>query len=197
MVRVTDSLLPQIAADFGVTVGATSIVVTVYSLAHGSVQLVIGPIGDRFGKYRVHGLCRRRVDRDGGALRTGAFADGADRRAPRQRARRRLDHSAGAGLRRRCHPLRAAPAGARAFPVRADPRAAVRPGGGRRARRLVRLAQRVLPARRAASRSRRQASGTSCCAIRSPMRATPARSRARGFIADYSTVLRSGRGRAR
>jgi predicted MFS family arabinose efflux permease len=52
MVRVTDSLLPQIAADFHVTVGATSIVVTAYLLAHGSVQLVIGPIGDRFGKYR-------------------------------------------------------------------------------------------------------------------------------------------------
>lgn len=51
MVRVTDSLLPQIAADLGVTVGAASIVVTVYLLAHGSVQLVIGPIGDRFGKY--------------------------------------------------------------------------------------------------------------------------------------------------
>jgi predicted MFS family arabinose efflux permease len=52
MVRVTDSLLPQIAANFAVTVGATSIVVTVYLLAHGSVQLIIGPIGDRFGKYR-------------------------------------------------------------------------------------------------------------------------------------------------
>ena len=52
MVRVTDSVLPQIAADLGVTVGATSIVVTVYLLAHGSVQLVIGPVGDRFGKYR-------------------------------------------------------------------------------------------------------------------------------------------------
>jgi YNFM family putative membrane transporter len=51
MVRVTDSLLPQIAADLHVTVGAASIVVTVYLLAHGSVQLVIGPIGDRFGKY--------------------------------------------------------------------------------------------------------------------------------------------------
>ncbi len=52
MVRVTDSLLPQIAADLHVTVGAASIVVTAYLLAHGSVQLVIGPIGDRFGKYR-------------------------------------------------------------------------------------------------------------------------------------------------
>jgi predicted MFS family arabinose efflux permease len=51
MVRVTDSLLPQIAADLSVTVGAASIVVTVYLLAHGSVQLVMGPIGDRLGKY--------------------------------------------------------------------------------------------------------------------------------------------------
>jgi len=51
MVRVSDSLLPQISADFGVSVGAASIVVTVYALAHGSVQLIIGPVGDRFGKY--------------------------------------------------------------------------------------------------------------------------------------------------
>jgi MFS family permease len=26
-------------------------VVTAYALAHGSVQLIIGPVGDRFGKY--------------------------------------------------------------------------------------------------------------------------------------------------
>jgi MFS transporter, YNFM family, putative membrane transport protein len=51
MVRSADSLLPQIASDFAVTVGAASIVVSVYSLMHGSMQLVIGPIGDRFGKY--------------------------------------------------------------------------------------------------------------------------------------------------
>jgi len=51
MVRVSDSLLPQISTDLGVSVGAASIVVTAYALAHGSVQLVIGPVGDRFGKY--------------------------------------------------------------------------------------------------------------------------------------------------
>lgn len=51
MVRVSDSLLPQIAADLGVTVGAASIVVTAYALTHGSVQLVVGPVGDRSGKY--------------------------------------------------------------------------------------------------------------------------------------------------
>jgi MFS transporter, YNFM family, putative membrane transport protein len=53
MVRVTDPLLPQIAADFGTSVGAASIVVTAYGVSHGSVQLFIGPVGDRFGKYRT------------------------------------------------------------------------------------------------------------------------------------------------
>jgi YNFM family putative membrane transporter len=53
MVRSLDALLPQIAAGVGVTVGAAAIVVTAYALSHGTVQLVIGPIGDRFGKYRA------------------------------------------------------------------------------------------------------------------------------------------------
>ena len=53
MVRVTDSLLPQIAADFSTTVGEASIVVAAYAVSHGSIQLVIGPVGDRFGKYRT------------------------------------------------------------------------------------------------------------------------------------------------
>jgi MFS transporter, YNFM family, putative membrane transport protein len=55
-VRVTDSLLPQIAADFHTAVGAAAIVVTAYAATHGSVQLVIGPIGDRFGRYRTVAL---------------------------------------------------------------------------------------------------------------------------------------------
>jgi YNFM family putative membrane transporter len=55
-VRVTDSLLPQIAADFHTTVGAAAIVVTAYAVTHGSIQLVIGPVGDRFGKYRTVAL---------------------------------------------------------------------------------------------------------------------------------------------
>jgi YNFM family putative membrane transporter len=53
MVRVTDSLLPQIASDFGTTVGDASIVVAAYAVSHGSIQLIIGPVGDRFGKYRM------------------------------------------------------------------------------------------------------------------------------------------------
>src|SRR5882672_618072 len=53
MVRGTDSLLPQIAADFGTTVGEASIVVAAYRVSHGWLQLVIGAVGDRFGKYRT------------------------------------------------------------------------------------------------------------------------------------------------
>jgi MFS transporter, YNFM family, putative membrane transport protein len=51
MVRSADSLLPQIATDLAVTVGAASIIVSAYTLMHGSMQLIIGPIGDRLGKY--------------------------------------------------------------------------------------------------------------------------------------------------
>jgi MFS transporter, YNFM family, putative membrane transport protein len=55
-VRVTDSLLPQIASEFHTAVGAAAVVVTAYAVAHGTVQLVIGPFGDRIGKYRTVAL---------------------------------------------------------------------------------------------------------------------------------------------
>ena len=126
----------------------TSVIVTVYLLAHGSVQLVIGPIGDRFGKYLCVALAAAAATvmvalcglapslpllvaaRLGSGLATGWIIPLALR------------------LHRRRHPLRAPPAGARPLPVRADPRAIVRPGRRRRARRLFRLAQRVLHPRR-------------------------------------------------
>jgi YNFM family putative membrane transporter len=52
-VRVTDSLLPQIATDFQTTVGVAAIVLTAYAVTHGSIQFVVGPVADRFGKYRT------------------------------------------------------------------------------------------------------------------------------------------------
>ena len=57
MVRSLDSLLPQIAGDFGTTVGVASIVVSAYSLMHGTMQLFMGPIGDRYGKYLMAAIC--------------------------------------------------------------------------------------------------------------------------------------------
>ena len=53
MVRSVDALLPQISTDLGTTVGTASIVVTAYALTHAAIQLVVGPIGDRAGKYRT------------------------------------------------------------------------------------------------------------------------------------------------
>jgi len=55
-VRVMDSLLPQIASDLHTTIGLAAMVVTAYAVTHGSIQLVIGPISDRFGKYRTVAL---------------------------------------------------------------------------------------------------------------------------------------------
>ncbi|MBX9845318.1 MAG: MFS transporter [Xanthobacteraceae bacterium] len=56
LVRAADTLLPQIAADFAVSAGAASIVITAYALTHGSMQFITGPIADVFGKYRTVAL---------------------------------------------------------------------------------------------------------------------------------------------
>src|SRR5262245_14594499 len=56
LVRAADTLLPQIAADFAVSAGAASIVITAYALTHGSMQFITGPIADGFGKYRTVAL---------------------------------------------------------------------------------------------------------------------------------------------
>lgn len=51
--RVTDPLLPRLALEFGVSLGAASYVITVFAVAYGVSQLFFGPLGDRFGKYLV------------------------------------------------------------------------------------------------------------------------------------------------
>src|SRR5262245_15016685 len=51
--RVIDPLLSVIAADFGTTVPAVSIVVAAFTLPYGLCQVLIGPAGDRLGKLRV------------------------------------------------------------------------------------------------------------------------------------------------
>lgn len=51
--RVTDPMLPQLATEFGVSLGDASLVVTVFAIAYGLSQLLFGPLGDRYGKYYV------------------------------------------------------------------------------------------------------------------------------------------------
>jgi YNFM family putative membrane transporter len=51
--RATDPLLPQIAAYYGVTTGAAAGAITAFALSYGLLQVVCGPLGDRFGRYRT------------------------------------------------------------------------------------------------------------------------------------------------
>lgn len=53
--RVTDALLPRLAQEFNVPIGAAASVITVFAVAYGLSQLFFGPMGDRFGKYMVIG----------------------------------------------------------------------------------------------------------------------------------------------
>ena len=51
--RVVDPLLHPIATDFGVTVPDLWIVIAAFTLPYGLNQLILGPVGDRFGKLRL------------------------------------------------------------------------------------------------------------------------------------------------
>lgn len=51
--RMTDPLLHVIASDLGTTVPALAVVVAAFTLPYGLCQIVLGPLGDRFGKLRV------------------------------------------------------------------------------------------------------------------------------------------------
>jgi predicted MFS family arabinose efflux permease len=53
--RINDALLPRLAADFSISVGAAAQVISVFAIAYGAAQLVFGPLGDRFGKVKVIG----------------------------------------------------------------------------------------------------------------------------------------------
>ena len=54
--RICDPLLPKLADEFGVGLPAAAGVVTGFSVSYGLLQLVIGPLGDRIGKFLVINL---------------------------------------------------------------------------------------------------------------------------------------------
>ncbi len=51
--RVSDPLLPQVAGDFGASLGAASTIVTAYAVPYGLTQIFSGVIGDRLGKCQA------------------------------------------------------------------------------------------------------------------------------------------------
>jgi len=51
--RVADPMLPRVALEFAVTAGAASVIAWAFTLPYGICQIGYGPLGDRYGKYRV------------------------------------------------------------------------------------------------------------------------------------------------
>ncbi len=51
--RIGDPLVPQVASEFARSAGDAGLMVTAFTFAYGLCQLVYGPLGDRFGKYRL------------------------------------------------------------------------------------------------------------------------------------------------
>ncbi len=51
--RVFDSLLPNIAAEYNVSHAGAAIVVAAFTLSYGLFQIFYGPIGDRYGRLRT------------------------------------------------------------------------------------------------------------------------------------------------
>jgi predicted MFS family arabinose efflux permease len=51
--RVCDALLPRLAHDFDRSTGAAGRVIISFSIAYGLMQLLFGPLGDRYGKAQL------------------------------------------------------------------------------------------------------------------------------------------------
>ena len=51
--RICDAMLPELSRVFGVSLAQAAQVVSVFAITYGAAQLFYGPLGDRFGKFRV------------------------------------------------------------------------------------------------------------------------------------------------
>lgn len=52
-VRICDSMLPDLAREFGRSSADTTVVISAFLVAYGLTQAFFGPLGDRLGKYRM------------------------------------------------------------------------------------------------------------------------------------------------
>jgi len=51
--RICDTMLPELARSFQVSTGTAAGAISMFAIAYGILQLVYGPLGDRYGKQRV------------------------------------------------------------------------------------------------------------------------------------------------
>jgi predicted MFS family arabinose efflux permease len=56
-IRIVDPIVPLLSAEFTVSLGATSFLVTAFSISYALGQPVLGPLGDVMGKVRLIVLC--------------------------------------------------------------------------------------------------------------------------------------------
>lgn len=69
--RVTDPIVPLVAEQFQVTANHAALLTTCFAVPYAVAQLVLGPLGDRFGKDRCIRLCAVGL---GLALTAGLFS---------------------------------------------------------------------------------------------------------------------------
>lgn len=51
--RCVEPMLPQLASEFETSVSAAAVVVTAFALSYSAAVLLVGPLGDRYGKLRI------------------------------------------------------------------------------------------------------------------------------------------------
>ena len=51
--RICDPMLPELSKVFDAPMSAVAQVVSMFAVGYGVMQLLYGPVGDRWGKYRV------------------------------------------------------------------------------------------------------------------------------------------------
>ncbi|KQP39927.1 MFS transporter [Pseudorhodoferax sp. Leaf274] len=55
--RICDAMLPALAQEFSVSLAQAAQVVSFFAIAYGVALLFYGPLGDRFGKFKLISLC--------------------------------------------------------------------------------------------------------------------------------------------
>ena len=56
-IRIVDPMVPLLSAEFAVSLGATSLLVTAFSVAYAVGQPILGPLGDVIGKTKLIVAC--------------------------------------------------------------------------------------------------------------------------------------------
>lgn len=74
--RICDPMLPVLAREFGASTGDAGYAVSAFAVAYGLALLLFGPLGDRYGKFRVISLATLSCTAGSLACATATSLDG-------------------------------------------------------------------------------------------------------------------------